>query len=56
MVSCVAEAADQRHMNCCGATSHSVFANVVLCQTKAEHQAMEARARQLISGEPIDWS
>ena len=23
---------------------------------KAEHQAMEARARQLISGEPIDWS
>ena len=25
-------------------------------QTKAERQAMAARARQLISGEPIDWS
>ena len=24
-------------------------------QSKAERQAMEARARQLISGEPIDW-
>ena len=24
-------------------------------QSKTERQAMEARARQLISGEPIDW-